>query len=144
MGQEWLTRRQVAERLGVGETAVHQWCAKGLLEQRQNPPARPGLCGCGCGQRTLIAKETDARYGRIKGQPQRFIHGHNGRSRVSAASVERMKTLLDARKAVTAAAHRVAVLAGAGDDPRALRDATAALAERKTDLMLLEMEVASG
>lgn len=35
-----------------------------------------GLCGCGCGQKTPLAKETNRKRGYIKGQPQKFIRGH--------------------------------------------------------------------
>lgn len=35
------------------------------------------LCECGCGGEAPIAKNTDHRIGRIKGQPSRFIRGHN-------------------------------------------------------------------
>lgn len=35
------------------------------------------LCECGCGQPTPIATTTHSRYGRFKGQPQRFVRGHN-------------------------------------------------------------------
>ena len=34
-------------------------------------------CECGCGQPAPIAKTTNRRDGRIKGQPARFISGHN-------------------------------------------------------------------
>jgi HNH endonuclease len=37
---------------------------------------RSGLCGCGCGAPTAIAKVTRARSGWIKGQPQRALTGH--------------------------------------------------------------------
>lgn len=36
-----------------------------------------GLCECGCGERTPPATKTNLRRGAIKGQPVRFIHGHN-------------------------------------------------------------------
>lgn len=36
-----------------------------------------GFCHCGCGGRTAIAKMTARRYGRVKGQPVRYIAGHN-------------------------------------------------------------------
>ncbi len=36
----------------------------------------PGLCECGCGGRTSIAKMTATRYGHIQGQPVRYIVGH--------------------------------------------------------------------
>lgn len=36
-----------------------------------------GLCQCGCGERTPLAKVTHANRGLTRGQPLRFIHGHN-------------------------------------------------------------------
>lgn len=39
------------------------------------------LCACGCGQKTQIATKTDRKQGRVKGQPNRFITGHNARIR---------------------------------------------------------------
>ncbi len=35
------------------------------------------LCECGCGQATKLAKITDRRCGQVKGQPVRFVNGHN-------------------------------------------------------------------
>lgn len=35
------------------------------------------LCACNCGQETAIATKTDRRRGQIKGQPMKFIAGHN-------------------------------------------------------------------
>jgi len=40
-----------------------------------------GLCECGCGLRTKLAKVNDPRKGRVKGRPNRFIHGHSGRGK---------------------------------------------------------------
>jgi len=37
------------------------------------------LCECGCGKPTPIAKQTDKRTGRVKGEPARFLHGHSAR-----------------------------------------------------------------
>jgi hypothetical protein len=34
------------------------------------------LCACGCGKSVLAARATDVRRGAVKGQPQRFVHGH--------------------------------------------------------------------
>ena len=34
------------------------------------------LCGCGCGQPTAIAKQSDTRRGWIKGQPTPYLSGH--------------------------------------------------------------------
>lgn len=44
------------------------------------------LCDCGCGKPTPIATITSTKYGRIKGQPLRFILGHAGRLRKQAAT----------------------------------------------------------
>lgn len=38
-----------------------------------------GQCQCGCGQPAPIAHKTYSRMGRRKGQPSRFVHGHNAR-----------------------------------------------------------------
>jgi len=40
---------------------------------------QPGFCHCGCGQKTNISPETDASKGWVKGQPLRFIFGHQAR-----------------------------------------------------------------
>ena len=37
-----------------------------------------GYCFCGCGQQTAIITHSILRQGRVKGEPSRFIHGHNG------------------------------------------------------------------
>lgn len=37
------------------------------------------LCECGCGKFTPVAKRTRIERGHIKGQPFKFIHGHNTR-----------------------------------------------------------------
>lgn len=37
-----------------------------------------GYCQCGCGEKTNIATYTH-RSGQIKGEPVRFVRGHNGR-----------------------------------------------------------------
>lgn len=38
-----------------------------------------GLCSCGCGSLAPIAKMTAKRFGHIKGQPCRYIRGHQAR-----------------------------------------------------------------
>lgn len=38
-----------------------------------------GLCQCGCGRKTNVAPSTKPRYGWVKGQPLRFVHGHQNR-----------------------------------------------------------------
>lgn len=37
------------------------------------------LCLCGCDQPAPLARQTDARKGYVKGQPARFVPGHNAR-----------------------------------------------------------------
>lgn len=37
-----------------------------------------GICECGCGGQTAIAKQSVTSRGQIKGQPVRFIKGHSG------------------------------------------------------------------
>jgi hypothetical protein len=37
------------------------------------------LCECGCGQPTPICQYTNRNYGYVKGEPLRFIPGHQGR-----------------------------------------------------------------
>lgn len=39
-----------------------------------------GLCQCGCGEKTKVASRTNSTYGHIKGQPLRYILGHNNRA----------------------------------------------------------------
>ncbi len=43
---------------------------------------RVGLCECGCGESTALATRTDARRRVIKGQPTRYIAGHNGNIKI--------------------------------------------------------------
>lgn len=35
------------------------------------------LCGCGCGEPTRIAPRSYSRSGVVRGQPYRFVYGHN-------------------------------------------------------------------
>ena len=39
-------------------------------------PDRSGLCECGCGQRTAVAKRTIRAEGKYRGVPNRFLSGH--------------------------------------------------------------------
>jgi hypothetical protein len=36
-----------------------------------------GYCHCGCGRKTRPARQTDTRYGWVKGQPVKYLPGHN-------------------------------------------------------------------
>jgi len=47
-----------------------------MVEARQ----RDGFCWCGCGGKTNVAKKSDKYKGNVKGQPIRFIAGHQRRS----------------------------------------------------------------
>ena len=38
-----------------------------------------GYCQCGCGQKAPISRRTDSRFGLVKGQPARFVAGHQRR-----------------------------------------------------------------
>ncbi len=37
-----------------------------------------GYCQCGCGEMTKIAPETSRKDGYLKGEPRRYVAGHNG------------------------------------------------------------------
>lgn len=50
----------------------------------QDTPSPYGFCQCGCGQRTNIARCDDLRYGTVRGEPLRYINGHNKRSPLTA------------------------------------------------------------
>ena len=39
----------------------------------------PALCECGCGERAPLAQKTNSRKGEVRGEPLRFIAGHNRR-----------------------------------------------------------------
>jgi hypothetical protein len=38
-----------------------------------------GLCECGCGQQTKLSPKSRRDHGYRKGQPRRFVNGHNAR-----------------------------------------------------------------
>jgi hypothetical protein len=44
-------------------------------------PQKDNLCHCGCGQKTKIIKETQHKYGWVKGNYHRFIYGHQRRGK---------------------------------------------------------------
>jgi hypothetical protein len=46
------------------------------------------LCECGCGHETALAPQTDKAKGWIKGQPKRFLRGHQGRIQWGKATVK--------------------------------------------------------
>lgn len=108
-GPELLTRRQVAEALGVCYGEVADYSARGLLEQvlgGRNPGVGP------------------------VGESLQYL--------VTRASVERVKALRDAEAAVPAAREALAHAALSGD-AAAVLDATVAVAQAKADLMVLKL-----
>lgn len=42
-------------------------------------PLLTGICACGCGQPTPIAKATRPNFDQYLGYPMRYLHGHNAR-----------------------------------------------------------------
>lgn len=44
-------------------------------------PNPSGLCLCGCGERTAVARFSDRSKGWVKGQPRRFVQNHGARVR---------------------------------------------------------------
>ena len=38
-----------------------------------------GFCQCACGEKTRLARADNKKLGHVKGQPQRFINGHNNK-----------------------------------------------------------------
>ncbi len=64
------------------------------------------LCECGCGEATKLAPQTDAAKGWVRGQPKRFLLGHQGRLQWSKTTVKgyryapgRKRTTLHRRRA---------------------------------------------
>lgn len=51
----------------------------------------PGMCECGCGERTKLATRTQASKGHVRGLPHRFILGH--RIRLHAAKLNRDRAI---------------------------------------------------
>jgi hypothetical protein len=45
-----------------------------------------GFCHCGCGQRTALVQATNRNRGEIKGQPNRFVNGHNSAGESGSAN----------------------------------------------------------
>lgn len=50
-----------------------------------------GFCECGCGEKAPLAPQSSARFGWVKGQPLRFVRGHNNRGR--AVKLDRWETV---------------------------------------------------
>ena len=46
--------------------------------RKVKPPNPSGLCMCGCGRPTKLAKCTNVARGFVRGEHTRYIHGHGG------------------------------------------------------------------
>lgn len=53
------------------------------------------LCECGCGEEAPIAKRNQTRFGHVKGEPVRFINGHQNRGRLLKLTPEQVIEVLD-------------------------------------------------
>jgi hypothetical protein len=101
-----------------------------------------GLCHCGCGQATRIAKKTQRSEGRIQGQPARYVTGHGGANGPVAFWSHVDKTdgcwiwtgCIDRVSGYgyfgTARAHRLIFASHLGPIPTGSRSATPATSER--------------
>lgn len=62
-----------------------QRCASAFHHRRKShliPPPNPsGLCMCGCGQKTRIARFTSQKRGDVAGAPVRYVYGHKSRTK---------------------------------------------------------------
>lgn len=45
----------------------------------EQPTVPYGHCHCGCGQKTRISAYSDKRYGHVRGEPTRYLRGHQFR-----------------------------------------------------------------
>lgn len=78
----------------------------GLARKPDQPPSNwvppSGICECGCGTPTLIARSSNRNQGVYKGFPRRFISGHN--RRVGGGPI-RYQLMHGKRVAINAASH---------------------------------------
>lgn len=52
-----------------------------------------GYCQCGCGGKTRLARQSSSKYGWVRGQPLRFINGHN--KRIHATPADHLWSMVD-------------------------------------------------
>jgi len=63
------------------------------------------LCECGCGQKTRLAPHTDRSQKWVKGQPIRFINGHNAGRPKSNEDLEKARLKHNAQSRAYRLAH---------------------------------------
>ncbi len=89
---------RAAPRIRRPEAGTNSRSARGEL--RTPVQAAVKLCECGCGQPAPIAPVTNLRKGHIKGQPTRFVAGHNHRGKAKSPETRaRMAAYQTARTA---------------------------------------------
>lgn len=49
------------------------------MHDETTPPVPYGFCWCGCGQKTNLSTRKDSRVGLTRGEPRRFVNGHQMR-----------------------------------------------------------------
>jgi hypothetical protein len=79
--------------MGQWDAAIDGTPAPGSMAEFQHV-TESGLCACGCGEPTTVARKTSTRWGVVKGQPIRFVHGHNARK----PGVEYRTVVIDGRQ----------------------------------------------
>lgn len=47
-------------------------------------PNESGLCQCGCGETAPPAAQTNRKRGTVKGEPQKFVYGHNTKGHLNS------------------------------------------------------------
>lgn len=63
------------------DVPAHEVWAGSPARRQKRSKTHPeyGLCECGCGTATPIAKQSSSRNGWVKGEPVRFVHNHHAR-----------------------------------------------------------------
>jgi len=54
-----------------------------------------GYCQCGCGQKTNIIKTNNKSKGRVKGEPYKYISGHNKNRQLKKLTKEKIQNMID-------------------------------------------------
>ncbi len=85
-------------RMGISDSLKWKVAKKRGIPYSPEPPREVpyGTCHCGCGQKTNISKETDKRRGAIRGEPRKFVAGHQGRTFTDRSSPDySLQAILD-------------------------------------------------